>query len=96
MENRYSISKHHRWVNLNGKKFTYLTVLGFLATEKKWECLCDCGKLKITGANHLLSGNTKSCGCNYESLRSILSKKKECEKEKYLTMRINKKLCCIN
>lgn len=28
-----------------------------------WECSCDCGKTVHIAAEHLVSGNTKSCGC---------------------------------
>ena len=31
---------------------------------RTWLCKCDCGKTKIIRAHSLLSGNTKSCGCN--------------------------------
>ncbi len=27
-----------------------------------WECVCDCGNIKIVSSNHLKFG-TKSCGC---------------------------------
>ena len=63
MKNKYCISKNHKWINLNGKKFNRLTVLGFLTIERKWECLCDCGKLKIVSTGNLLNGDVKSCGC---------------------------------
>ena len=29
----------------------------------KWECLCDCGKKVAVKSDCLLSGHTKSCGC---------------------------------
>lgn len=28
-----------------------------------WECLCECGNTAIVASGHLLSGDTKSCGC---------------------------------
>ena len=31
--------------------------------HKAWECLCDCGQIKIVFGKDLNSGNTKSCGC---------------------------------
>lgn len=39
-----------------------------LVTEKsqiknKWECLCDCGKIKVVLGANLIAGHTKSCGC---------------------------------
>lgn len=62
-DNKYTISSHHKWINLNNKKFGYLNVLGFLTIDRKWECLCDCGNLTIVKSGHLLSGDIKSCGC---------------------------------
>lgn len=53
--------------NLTGKKFGKLTVVKRAGSTKyhcaNWECLCDCGNKKIISSNHLLTGNTKSCGC---------------------------------
>lgn len=31
--------------------------------KPKWECLCSCGNLKITGISELRGGSTRSCGC---------------------------------
>lgn len=28
-----------------------------------WRCICECGKYINVTSNHLLTGNTKSCGC---------------------------------
>lgn len=28
-----------------------------------WNCRCDCGKIACVRSNHLMTGNTKSCGC---------------------------------
>lgn len=28
-----------------------------------WLCVCDCGKYRSIKYSHLLSGNSKSCGC---------------------------------
>ena len=28
-----------------------------------WKCKCDCGKETFVSSNHLISGNTTSCGC---------------------------------
>lgn len=32
-----------------------------------WECLCDCGNIKIVATYHLNRGNVKSCGCLRET-----------------------------
>ena len=54
--------------DLTGQKFGKLLVLEHIIKEKNrsyacWKCLCDCGNFTIVRSNHLLSGNTKSCGC---------------------------------
>lgn len=59
------MSKSYR-KDLTGQRFGRLTVLEFVPDESKktrWKCKCDCGNQKIIHGNHLLSGNTKSCGC---------------------------------
>lgn len=33
------------------------------AAVKKWECICDCGKVVTRGSVALLHGETESCGC---------------------------------
>ena len=53
--------------DLTGIKFGKLVPL-YLTEQRKhgnaiWHCKCDCGKECDVQANHLLSGNTKSCGC---------------------------------
>lgn len=64
---------------LVGKKFDRLVVQK--QADKKnghvrWECLCDCGKIKIVRGDCLKQGTTKSCGClvkeNNEKMRSQL------------------------
>jgi len=56
-------------VDLTGKKFNHLTVLGYagqMANGRKnsvWNTRCDCGREKIIEGRSLTSGNTKSCGC---------------------------------
>ena len=56
--------------DLLNKTFGKLKViehLGKLAPGKKnrhrWKCICECGKTTIIQSNHLLSGDTRSCGC---------------------------------
>lgn len=53
--------------DLTNMTFGKLTVLR--QTDKRlngsivWECKCECGNLFFTSTNHLISGNTQSCGC---------------------------------
>lgn len=55
-------------IDLTGKKYGYLTVLG-LDKEKStnikyWKCQCDCGKIKSIQGSHLKNGTSTSCGCH--------------------------------
>lgn len=62
--------------DLTGKKFNRLTVLELDRKEQKytktgkkdghfyyWKCQCDCGKIITVWSGHLISGHTRSCGC---------------------------------
>lgn len=46
------IHKTHPHIAPSGKKYAM------------WECKCDCGTVCNSYQHHLLSGRTKSCGCN--------------------------------
>ena len=49
-----------------GQRFGRLTLRTLLYEYKKprkWECVCDCGSIKIVAQGNLLGGNVKSCGC---------------------------------
>lgn len=55
--------------NMTGEKYGRLTVTcdWFSPIVKgrsyRWNCKCDCGKEIIVSRDHLIQGNTKSCGC---------------------------------
>lgn len=49
-------------IDLTGQRFGRLEVLEYVG-NRKWKCLCDCGKHKIVDARHLKDGHSKSCGC---------------------------------
>ncbi|MEK6817234.1 MAG: hypothetical protein AABX80_00370 [Nanoarchaeota archaeon] len=65
--------KHKPKYDLNGQKFSKLTVLEFTGIKNNpsqsgkrasfFKCRCDCGKEKEIAAVYLKSGNVKSCGC---------------------------------
>ena len=58
----------HNFIDRTGQKFGKLTVLrrapNGSGRDTKWECLCDCGTLKIIIGDNLKGGKTKSCGCS--------------------------------
>jgi hypothetical protein len=68
-----------------GRRFGLLIVSSFSHRNKRgqsyWKCLCDCGNEGIIRQGHLLSGNTKSCGCERQRLSSLRMKGKTCSSE---------------
>lgn len=55
-------------MNLTGKRYGRLTVLGRSRKDSKWRkvywvCHCSCGRFTEVQTNHLTSGATRSCGC---------------------------------
>jgi hypothetical protein len=49
-------------IDLTGRIFNRLTVVKELK-NKKWQCVCSCGKSTIVFSNNLARGHTQSCGC---------------------------------
>lgn len=53
--------------NLLNKKFGKLTVIRLHSKDNHrrihWTCVCDCGNEKTIRYDHLLEGDTRSCGC---------------------------------
>lgn len=58
---------------IQGKRFGSLTVIGKVNVNRRWEalCRCDCGNEKVVSARGLVRGDTKSCGCQTNKLKSI-------------------------
>lgn len=54
---------------LIGKTFHFLKVIKYLG-NRKYECLCVCGNIRIVLGGNLLKGNIKSCGCKKTIHRS--------------------------
>ena len=56
--------------DITGYKFGKLTAIRIIGQDKYsrniWECLCDCGNTTEVMIGNLISGNTKSCGCNHD------------------------------
>lgn len=64
-------------MNLIGQRFGRLTVISEAPKKSRfrWNCKCDCGKLRIVMTCNLRSGHTTSCGC-YQIERSIEGSRK--------------------
>lgn len=63
------------FLDLTGKKFGKLTVVGFSRdvksgkrNRKYWNCICECGGTKEVRTDCLTSGNTTSCGCKHKEI----------------------------
>lgn len=53
-----------KFIDRTGKRFGRLTVVGVVqpyCKTNKWQCICDCGKVKEIHVSNFC--NTKSCGC---------------------------------
>lgn len=52
---------------VTGQKFHQLTIIELHHQDKRWRrfytCVCNCGKTRVVQGSHLISGNTRSCGC---------------------------------
>jgi len=65
-------------VELTGKKFGRLTVVGFSHVgggQSYWFCKCECGGTKTTRAYSITSGHTQSCGCLSRETWTAIGKK---------------------
>jgi hypothetical protein len=65
-----------RFIDLTGKKYTRLEVIGLSGNKNKtnhllWYCRCDCGNTIECPGTSLNTGNTKSCGCLKPELLSL-------------------------
>lgn len=54
--------------DLTGMVYGRLTVVRRASQDQsrhgaRWECLCSCGKTKVTFGHNLVRGGVKSCGC---------------------------------
>lgn len=65
--------------DLSNECFGLLTAKRKIGTNKYgysiWECVCDCGKKVEVSSRELLSGDTKSCGCEKYSIGEAIIKK---------------------
>jgi hypothetical protein len=70
---------HMSFKDLIGKKFGKLTVISLdhkkktkNTTKVYWNCICDCGNVKVVEGNSL---KTKSCGCIQKEFEDLIGKK---------------------
>lgn len=57
---------HSRFIDLDGQKFTRLTVIAYVGKNgphHHWECMCECGNTSYPSSQKLRDGRTMSCGC---------------------------------
>lgn len=66
------LPRHSLFLDLTGKRYGRLVVLGFLGRVKKfkWWCRCDCGHEKSIFGESLACGRTTSCGCAIHELKT--------------------------
>ena len=60
-------------IDLTGQRFGRLTVInrsGSGGKDARWLCKCECGKEKVVRSSCLRNGETKSCGCLSNELKS--------------------------
>lgn len=60
-------------VEMLGKKYGKLLVTsraGYQGKAVTWECLCDCGEIRVIAGTGLRSGRHKSCGCSSPRFKS--------------------------
>lgn len=52
-------------IDLEGRRFACLEVISKAPSKAgaRWYCLCDCGGTSIVRTSHLISRETKACGC---------------------------------
>lgn len=62
-----------RFNNITNQRFGRWAVIQFIGIKNKryyWECLCDCGVIKIIDSGRLKNGKSLSCGCLAKELTS--------------------------
>lgn len=74
-------------LELTGKRFGRLLVLGQSGRTKKgdmlWDCLCDCGNHANVEGYRLKNGHTQSCGCfRRDQTIKALTKHGDCKRGK--------------
>jgi 5-methylcytosine-specific restriction endonuclease McrA len=69
---RVATAKMNNTDDLSGRQFGRLTVIRKSDRERHWICICQCGSETCVRKDHLINGDTLSCGCfNQENRFSI-------------------------
>ena len=50
-----------RFIDITGQTFGEWKVINY-AGDRRWNCICSCGKIKAVESTRLRSGASKSCG----------------------------------
>lgn len=64
------------FVDLTGQVYGRLTVVGHggrIVGRHAWECKCTCGRAAVVASHCLRSGNSRSCGCLNDEVRSAMT-----------------------
>lgn len=76
----HPLSTRLDFIDLSGKVFGRLTVIGYAGTLKNytsWYCKCDCdGLIVIRRGSRLRNGDTDSCGCLMHHRMRVAAKKR--------------------
>lgn len=62
----------------SGQRFNKWTLIREVEKRGKnalWECICECGRIKISSVNNIVYGKSISCGC-VQKLATSMSRKK--------------------
>ena len=84
--------------DLTNQRFGLLTAVKIIDKPGRcnWECICDCGNIKIILAESLKSGKTKSCGCfNTKVVKDRMTTHGLTETPEYITW-TSMKTRCLN
>lgn len=64
-----------KFIDLTGKKINKITVLSVHSKNKigktLWNCICECGVIKIINGEYIKNGDAKSCGCLKKEKRGV-------------------------
>lgn len=85
-------------IDLAGRKYGKLMVIKDVGKKNilYWECLCECGNIKIMRSNDLKSAKMPSCGCYRKKLISDMASTHGLSKTPFYRIWINMKARCYS